>query len=204
MQKTSLLVSRLTRQVEQYAEINGEYSLPREAPPPVPASVIQVPVSITADSVGGGGGEKAGQTAGEAEQAIVMEENPRSELGKPEDPSGPVPSLDSASGGSSSPKPQSKEASPKPASESTAASAEEKDGQLTQATGETKMEEGGEGEGGGKEGVEEPMEVEVGKEEEKTPAPEAMETGGEREGADTAPSTLTPGTIGMSTLTHSC
>ncbi len=93
-------------QVEQYAEINGEYSLPPEATPPVPASVIQVPASSTADAVGGGAKVEGGPVA---EQPISIEENPRTDGGKGEEPSGPIPNSDSTSKAPHSPKPDTGE-----------------------------------------------------------------------------------------------
>ena len=85
-------------QVEQYTELNGEYSVPSETPaPPQPSSVIQEPTTtqsntvkkeepgsertLTSKAEGSEDGEKADVTKVASEQIIVQEENVAMEMG---------------------------------------------------------------------------------------------------------------------------
>ena len=85
-------------QVEQYTELNGEYSVPSETPaPPQPSSVIQEPTTtqsntvkkeepgsertLTSKAEGSEDGEKVDVTKVASEQIIVQEENVAMEMG---------------------------------------------------------------------------------------------------------------------------
>ena len=84
--------------MEQYTELNGEYSVPSETPaPPQPSSVIQEPTTtqsntvkkeepgsertLTSKAEGSEDGEKADVTKVASEQIIVQEENVAMEMG---------------------------------------------------------------------------------------------------------------------------